>query len=249
MRIDGRWHLSNPNICLYCQSLLFHGETSQLCYRNGCTKLDPLSSPIELQQWYDDDNEQGRNFLQHIRAYNHVFSFTSMRVNIDESVATGANEFYIFPALGSIYHSIGSLLLNENCRPRYMQIWIVDTNHEIDNRLEENQGLRRELLIKIQSILYQFNPFVHVFRQIGRREDITNCKLIIKEQQRKRHQYNLPTISQVVAVIVDNECSDNLSSRDIIIQAIGGNLMIIQDIVGYYDPLQYPLLLSYGTYG
>lgn len=130
-----------------------------------------------------------------------------------------------------------------------MQMSIVDTDHDIDNILEENQGLRRSLLIKIQNILDQCNPFVHVFRQIGQREDIPNCKLIIKEQQRNQHQYNLPTVSQVAAVIVDNECSGNFSSRDIIIQGIGGNLMNIQDIVGYYDPLQYPLLLPYGTYG
>ncbi|XP_073138140.1 uncharacterized protein [Henckelia pumila] len=81
------------------------------------------------------------------------------------------------------------------------------------------------------------------------REDIPSYKLIIKEQQPNQRQYNLPTASQVAVVIVDNECSYNLRSRDIIIQGIGGHLMNIQDIVGYYDPLQYPLLLPYGTYG
>ncbi|XP_073136809.1 uncharacterized protein [Henckelia pumila] len=90
---------------------------------------------------------------------------------------------------------------------------------------------------------------MHVFWQIGRHEDIPSCKLIIKEQQPNQRQYNLPTASQVDVVIVDNECSYNLSSRDIIIQGIGGHLMNIQDIVVYYDPLQYPLLLPYGTYG
>ncbi|XP_073152120.1 uncharacterized protein [Henckelia pumila] len=122
-----------------------------------------------------------------------------MEVSIDESLATGCNGIYTFRADGSIYHSIGSLLPNENSRPR--------------------------------------------------REDIPSCKLIIKEQQPNQRQYNLPTASQIAAVIVDNECSYNLSSRDIIIQGIGGHLMNIQDIVGYYDPLQYPLLLPYGTYG
>ncbi|XP_075473566.1 uncharacterized protein LOC142504586 isoform X2 [Primulina tabacum] len=130
-----------------------------------------------------------------------------------------------------------------------MQMWIVDTDHDIDNRLHENPGLRRELLLKIQNILDEHNPFVHVFRQIGKCQDIPNCRLIIRQQKPNEHQYSLPTTSQVAAVIVDNECQETLSSRDITIQGIGGNLISIQDVVGYYDPLQYPLLLPYGTYG
>ncbi|XP_073046401.1 uncharacterized protein [Primulina eburnea] len=195
------------------------------------------------------DNEEGRHFRRLIRAYNHVFSFTSMGVNIDESLTTGTHGIYTFRAQGSIYHSIGSLLPNENCRPRYMQMWIVDTDHDIDNRLHENPELRRELLLKIQNILDQHNPFVHVFRQIGKCQDIPNCRLIIRQQKPNEHQYSLPTTSQVAAVIVDNECAETLSNRDITIQGIGGNLISIQDVVGYYDPLQYPLLLPYGTYG
>ncbi|XP_073059568.1 uncharacterized protein [Primulina eburnea] len=172
-----------------------------------------------------------------------------MGVNLDESLTTSTHGIYAFRAHGSIYHSIGSLLPNEKCRPRYMQMWIVDTDHDIDNRLHENPELRRELLLKIQNILDQHNPFVHVFRQIGKCQDIPNCRLIIRQQKPNEHQYSLPTTSQVVAVIVDNEFQETLSGRDITIQGIGGNLISIQDVVGYYDPLQYPLLLPYGTYG
>ncbi|XP_073125562.1 uncharacterized protein [Henckelia pumila] len=125
----------------------------------------------------------------------------------------------------------------------------LEFNAFLEQRTSRNPELRRELLIKIQNILDEHNPFVHVFRQIGQREDIPNCRLIIRKQQPNEHQYNLPTASQVAAVIVDNECQENLNARDIIIQGIGGNLISIQDIVGYYDPLQYPLFLPHGTYG
>ena len=37
--------------------------------------------------------------------------------------------------------------------------------------------------------------------------------------------------------------------RDIKVETCAGNLMTIQEIVGYYDPLQYPLLFPFGTYG
>ncbi|KAG6527881.1 hypothetical protein ZIOFF_010015 [Zingiber officinale] len=77
----------------------------------------------------------------------------------------------------------------------------------------------------------------------------TYCKLIIKQQPSNQRQYSLPTASQVAAVIVDNEGMDNLSGRDIIVESVAGSLINIQDVAGYYDPLQYPLLLAYGTYG
>ncbi|XP_073142210.1 uncharacterized protein [Henckelia pumila] len=240
--------LPNPSTCSYCQAFLFHGESTQLCCRNGRIKLDPISSPIELQELFSTENEESRHFRQYIRAYNHVFSFTSIGVNLDESLATAASGIYTFHAQGTIYHSIGSLLPYENSRPRYMQMWIVDTDNEIDNRLRENQELRRELLIKIQRILDQYNPFVQVFQQIGQRQDIHNCKLIIRQQKSNQRQYCQQTASQVAAVIVDNEYPKNLSGRDIIVEGINGRLMNIQDIVGYYDPLQYPLLPN-GTYG
>ena len=37
--------------------------------------------------------------------------------------------------------------------------------------------------------------------------------------------------------------------RDIVVQSKHDQLLNIQDCVGYYDPMQYPSLLPYGTYG
>ncbi|XP_073153744.1 uncharacterized protein [Henckelia pumila] len=172
-----------------------------------------------------------------------------MGVTIDKALATGSNGIYVFRAQGTIYHLIGSIFPNVNSRPRYLQMWIVDIDHEIDNRLLKNQELRRDLLVKIQSILDRYNPFVQVFRQIGQRQDIPSCKLIIKKQNSHQRQYCLPTASKVAAFIADNEGLENLNGRDIVVQGVNGHLTNIQDISGYYDPLQYPFLLPYGTYG
>ncbi|XP_028093488.1 uncharacterized protein LOC114293595 [Camellia sinensis] len=71
----------------------------------------------------------------------------------------------------------------------------------------------------------------------------------IKEQPRNRPQYNLPISPEVATVLVGGEEAGNLKPRDIIVQSTSGHLLNISDIVGYYDPLQYPLLLPYGSYG
>ncbi|KAI8535797.1 hypothetical protein RHMOL_Rhmol10G0202000 [Rhododendron molle] len=84
---------------------------------------------------------------------------------------------------------------------------------------------------------------------MAQRPDIQDCNLIIREQPPNRRQYNLPTASQVAAIVVGGDEAGLISGRDIVVQCIGGRLFNIQDIVGFYDPLQYPLLLPYGTYG
>ncbi|KAL7169288.1 hypothetical protein ACSBR2_034353 [Camellia fascicularis] len=70
-----------------------------------------------------------------------------------------------------------------------------------------------------------------------------------KGQPCNRRQYNLLTTPEVVVVIVGGKEAGNLRPRDIIVQSTSGHLLNILDIVGYYDPLQYPLLLPYGSYG
>ncbi|KAL7183569.1 hypothetical protein ACSBR2_025880 [Camellia fascicularis] len=89
---------------------------------------------------------------------------------------------------------------------------------------------------------------VHVDDLATRTREINECKLQIKEQPRKTAQYNLLTAPKVVAVLVDGEEAGNLRPRDIIVQSTSGHLLNIPDIVGYYDSLQYLLLLPYGSY-
>ncbi|KAL6143230.1 hypothetical protein ACLB2K_053925 [Fragaria x ananassa] len=254
---DRDWHegygvpvlrLPSLRTCPYCNARLFHHETSNMCCLNGKIVLPLIPSPPEMMQLFSDQTDVGRKFRQNIRAYNNVFAFTSMGVHVDESLNAQSRGIYTFRAQGSIYHKIGSLLPNEGARPRYLQAYIYDTEHELDNRMSESSVLDRELIQKIQHILNLYNPFVHQFRSLGQRQDIPNCRLIIKEQPSNQRQYSLPSASQVAAIIVGAGDIDP-KPRDLIIQTISGRLWNVKDSVGYYDPMQYPLLLTYGTYG
>ncbi|XP_028074574.1 uncharacterized protein LOC114276939 [Camellia sinensis] len=171
-----------------------------------------------------------------------------MGVHVDENLATRTLGVYTFRAQGAIYHKIGSLLPNSSERPRYLQLYVYDTDHENENRMSENEELHLDLLDKIKNILNAHNSFVHTFRQLAQRPDIHECRLQIKEQPHNRPQYNLPTAPEV-ATVLGGEEAGNLKPRDVIVQSTSGHLLNISDIVGYYDPLQYPLLLPYGSYG
>ncbi|XP_070677722.1 uncharacterized protein [Malus domestica] len=241
--------LPAPTTCSYCYARLFTRETLNMCCLKGRVALPPIQSPPEMVALFSDQTNEGRHFRQNIRAYNHAFSFTSMGVHVDERINISGRGIYTFRAQGALYHKIGGLLPHEGNRPRFLQAYIYDTEHEVENQMCESEVLDRRVVEKIQQMLNNHNPFVHTLRSLGQRQDLPNCKLILKEQPIDRRQYSLPSASQVAAIIIDGDDATIANGRDIVVETISGRLSHVRDYVGFYDPLQYPLLLPYGTYG
>ncbi|KAK4404557.1 hypothetical protein Sango_0824300 [Sesamum angolense] len=212
-------------------------ESTKFLLQRRKVMLPEIPVPVDLIRLFTDQSAEGRIFRQNIRAYNHVFSFTSLGVALDQSLAPFDQGIYTFRAHGSIYHRIGSLLPLPGTRPRYIQMFIYDTEHEIENRLQESNGLDGELVDKVRHILDAHNPFVKTLRQLAQRPDINNCKLVIKEKPAPNMQYTLPTASQVATILVGGEEIMDADARDIIVQSNTGRLFNIKEYSGYYDPL------------
>ncbi|XP_025684783.1 uncharacterized protein [Arachis hypogaea] len=99
---------------------------------------------------------------------------------------------------------------------------------------------------------FEFVFVLHLMRNIlelAQRLDVQECSLVIRERPANQPQYSLPTASQVAAIIVGDDIETMVRGRDIKVQTHTGNLKKIQEFVGYYDPLQYPLLFPFGTHG
>ncbi|KAL0381183.1 UNVERIFIED_CONTAM: hypothetical protein Sangu_0182600 [Sesamum angustifolium] len=105
-----------------------------------------------------------------------------MGVALDENLPAFNQGIYTFRAHGLIYHRIGTLLPPPGMRPRYLQMFIYDTDNELEHRLQESGGLDPELIEKIRQILDAHNPFVKIFRQLAQRADIHDCRLLIREK-------------------------------------------------------------------
>ena len=75
------------------------------------------------------------HFFENIRYYNSMFAFTSMGVNIIDSINDGRGP-YVFKISGQLCHRIGSLLPQEGKRPEYAQLYIFDTQNELRNRMQ-----------------------------------------------------------------------------------------------------------------
>ncbi|XP_072054776.1 uncharacterized protein [Arachis hypogaea] len=220
-----------------------------MCCNGGKVSLSQVNAPQELLDIFLDPSAEGNHFRKHIRGYNHVFLFTSCGVHIDEQLASASHGIYTFRAQGSMYHSIGGFHPDQGARPRFLQLYIYDTDHELQNRMLENTQLHESLVLKLQQLLHRYNPFIHVFRQLAQRLDVQECSLVIRERPANQPQYILPTASQVAAIIVDDDIETMVRGWDIKVQTHAGNLRRIQEFVGYYDPLQYPLLFPFGTHG
>jgi hypothetical protein len=241
--------LPTPRTCRRCKAKLFYKETQYMCCKNGNVTVTQIAAPEELRQLFSDTTIEGRHFRQNIRGYNHVMSFTSLGVHTDETVHATSRGIYTFRAQGSIYHKIGGFHPNQGSRPRFLQLYIYDTDNELQNRMKENPHLNQAVVRRLQNMLHQYNPFVHNLRQLALQPNVHECRLLIKERPSNQPQYNLPSVSQVAAVIVGGDDVTLERGRDINIFSNDGNLQKVQETMGYYDPLQYPLLFPFGTYG
>ncbi|OIT26773.1 hypothetical protein A4A49_60432, partial [Nicotiana attenuata] len=154
---------------------------------------------------------KSKHFRENIRTYNSVFSFTSMGGKVDVSVnqTTGPRTFRLS---GQNYHQIGSLLPPQGSTPKFAQLYIYDTENEVENRIhaisycESNNQLHAELVADLKQMLDDHNVLAKSFRMVRDRfqEDrSSNVRLrFIGKRGSDGRRYNLPTVSKVAALVV-----------------------------------------------
>ncbi|GKF28328.1 hypothetical protein Tco_0094670, partial [Tanacetum coccineum] len=126
-----------------------------------------LRPPPEYPQ-YIKELYENTHFMDNIRAYNQMFSMTSLGANVDKSINNGKGP-YIFRISGQLYHWIGSLCPEEGQLPRFLQLYIYDTTNEVKNRLshfsdEHQSELKEEIVEGLIEFLDNHNALVQLFR-------------------------------------------------------------------------------------
>ena len=139
--------IGNPDgVCRYCKAFIFfderHEETkntlrpeSSLCCMKGKVQLPLLKKPPDLLlNLINGSDHRSSHFKENIRAYNSMFSFTSMGGKLERGINDGGGppQFIIS---GQNYHRIGSLLPQQGHRPKFAQLYIYDTSNELSNRV------------------------------------------------------------------------------------------------------------------
>ncbi|KAF7835310.1 uncharacterized protein G2W53_010169 [Senna tora] len=155
-------------------------------------------------------------------------------------------------------HLLGSLLPIDDEPPKFSQLYIYDTDNEVSNRIQIASTSRSQsrydatLIIQITHMLDDFNPLVMQYRSVkesvnSRHVENLRLKLIGKRISDAR-TYNLPTTSEVAALIV-RDLDMETDKRDIIVEIRSGLLQRIDELHPLYLPMQYPLLFPYAEDG
>uniref|UniRef100_A0A2N9HI08 ATP-dependent DNA helicase n=1 Tax=Fagus sylvatica TaxID=28930 RepID=A0A2N9HI08_FAGSY len=162
---------------------------------------------------------------------------TSMGGNIDLRVNQGRGP-YIFRLNGQNHHRIGSLLPVVGDKPRFAQLYIHDTANEIANRLsalnkdESHCDLDPAVVQILLKMLDENNALVKTFRMARDRfkeSDMHSVRLqLISSRSTDGREQNMPTCSEVAAIIVGDVSEENMH-RDIIIENRSGLLQRINE--------------------
>lgn len=105
-----------------------------ICCQKGTVQLPLLEKPpYLLSSLMSGGDNRSNHFKENIRAYNSMFSFTSIGGKVESSINNGSGPPQ-FILSGQNYHRIGSLLPNEGSAPKFAQLYIYDTQNELQNR-------------------------------------------------------------------------------------------------------------------
>nr|GEZ82028.1 hypothetical protein [Tanacetum cinerariifolium] len=125
---------------------------------------------------------------------------------------------YTFQLKGQNHHKIGTLLpTHEEGRPRFAQLYIFDTLNEVENCL---YALNRRLTSSSEDVMLQ----MLAFRMARDRVSVASIQpftlRLIGTRQRNARQYNLPTASEVAALVPGD--GNPMDSQDVVVEERGG---------------------------
>lgn len=105
-----------------------------MCCAKGKVQLPFLQrAPDLLVNLINGTDAKSQYFQKNIRSYNSMFAFTSFGGKVVSSINNGQGPPQ-FIVSGQNYHRIGSLLPSDGERPKFAQLYIYDTVHEVNNR-------------------------------------------------------------------------------------------------------------------
>ncbi|KAL3619058.1 hypothetical protein CASFOL_036628 [Castilleja foliolosa] len=231
-----------------CGSTLLSPKYTHCCKRGAVRLPLPLRPPDVIRQLFENDV-----FMDNIRAYNNMFSMTSLGAQIDDAVNDGWGP-YVFKVSGQICHWIGSLCPPDNQRPRFLQMYIYDTNNEVSNRMRffnssDRNSLSEAVVQNLSEMLGLCNEYVRLFRNA-----IDRCDAPVESDFSIRlyndvgdRRYAPPTPGTLGGIVR----ADDLSALgyDIVAHMKDGTPHRVSKLHPSYMPLQYPLLFPFAEQG
>nr|GEX47919.1 helitron helicase-like domain-containing protein [Tanacetum cinerariifolium] len=139
--------------------------------------------------------------------------------------------------------------------PRFLQLYIYDTNNEVQNRMahfgsEEQSGLKKEIVEGLIEFLDNHNSLVQLFRTArNKRADVNIPEFKLRLYNVIRtHRYDLPTPETIEAIIFGGKTTME-SKFDLIVEEHSHIPQRVNKLHPCYMALKFPLLFVYGEEG
>ena len=245
--------LGLPNfLCQNCGSTMWYEERTNkpnrpknpefsVCCQQGKVVVDFLKQPPEYLKELLDYRGDMRSikFREQIRAYNSIFSFTSMGAKIDRTVNLCPGP-YVYKISGQNYHRIGGLIPSHGNPPKFTQLYVHDTENEIPNRLsflksgDSSKDLDATIVEGINDMLDMYNQIARIFRMARDRLSAPENKelhiKLIGTRSDSSRQYTMSTASEIIALIV-GDFGQSSGQRDIVVEHKKDGLQRIKNII------------------
>ncbi len=129
--------------CTHCRALHWKAEKNcdgvfTECCMNGALSLPAImEAPPYLRELFTRSTVEDRQFQKNLRSFNCAFAFTSIGCNIDRCLKDqgGIRPFAIH---GQLSHQTGPLGIADGAHGRYAQLYIIDTERPINERMRNN---------------------------------------------------------------------------------------------------------------
>lgn len=234
--------------CKHCKAKRLQFEPPTFCCYSGEVVLHITPMPQVLLDLYTSDSKESIEFRDCIRAYNSIFSFSSMGAKLDKKVANMKQGIYTFKVQGQVHHYVSSLYPSDHYA-KFLQLYFYDTEHEVENRMRHMPDLNKNVIEELIAIL-SINPYSMFLRRLQSMPSLKDYTISIRKDGRLDQRiYNAPSASQVAAVWIEGNDLEGRYTRDIIVHGHSNKSYKVEPYFGCYDPLQYPLLFPLGQSG
>ncbi|CAF1391450.1 unnamed protein product [Didymodactylos carnosus] len=233
----------------FCAAKKWKGETPGMCCSNGKVLLLELREPPDVLTNYMSNNDADSIYVKkNLRLLNNSLQMTSFGTIRSISVQQGFSP--TFKIQGQVYHRAGSLLPLEGEDAKFLQTYFMgDEQSEVDKRLVNNPGVRRDILPKIQQMLHLENKYVRDFKNALDHMPQDDMQIMLRADRTSagehERRFNAPVLNKVAIVIEGNE----FELRDIMLHKRNNQLQRISETHKSYDALQYPIIFSRGEDG
>jgi hypothetical protein len=177
--------------------------------------------------------------------------FNNEGAKIDDSFSNKHGVFN-FKIHGQVYHYIDpSLLPDITNEAKFRQIYLKDTDFQLENRVQRFNNLDKDLLRELQKAILSVNLYVKQLQFVSdliKKDGNSDIRLTIKTNKDvDMRRYNAPASSEIAVLLPGDDME--ASNRDIVLHKKGGGIIRINEFNAAYDPLHYVLLFPHGDQG